>query len=195
MADPTQISAPGLKWRNRAGSPPVQYWVAKPSAVASGYPLKTVNLSSIPPDQIAARCCALEAEMLDFLSGPREQRFDGTLGSLLKLYQTHEDSPYKALRPSSSTVYTHYLRRLIYAYGDIRLERISGLDVKGWRKTWLGADNRIGAASMAFKILKAAISFGTVSGIPGCDRTPRLPFCAQTYRAPSAYLRADCCRC
>ena len=100
MADPTRISAPGLKWRNRAGSPPVPYWVAKPSAVASGYPLKTVNLSSIPPDQIVA-------EMLDFLAGPREQRFDGTLGSLLKLYQTHEDSPYKALRPSSSTVYTH----------------------------------------------------------------------------------------
>ena len=151
MADPTRFSAPGSSGATERAVRRVPYWVAKPSAVASGYPVEDDQPVVFPPDQIAARCCALEAEMLDFLFGPHEQRFDGTLGSLLSSTRPMRTVPISALRPSSSTVCTHYLRRLIYAYGDIRLERISRLDVKGGRKTWLGADNRIGAASMASK--------------------------------------------
>jgi hypothetical protein len=171
MVDRTEIKSRGLKWRNRTGGPPIPYWVAKPAAIAAGYPTKTVNLSSIPREQLAARCCALEAEMLDFLSGrTRDQRFDGTLGSLLKLYQTHEDSPYRLLKQASAKPYTFYLRRLIAAYGDVKLAKMTGLDVKHWHKVWVGNTNRLASAKMALAVLKAALTFGRVVGIPHCDR-------------------------
>jgi hypothetical protein len=148
----------------------VPYWVAKSFAVAAGFPIKTVNLSSVAPEELHARCCDLEEEMRDFLARIPRGRFDGTLGSLLRLYQGDSESPYRVLKPTSAEVYTPYLRRLIAAYGDAQLARLTGLDVKRWHKAWLGDDNRIGAASMAFKVLKAAISFGVVSGFPHCDR-------------------------
>ena len=154
------------RWRR-----PVPYWIAKPSAVASGYPLKTANLSSVPLDQLADRCAALEAEMLEWLAGvTRRQSFDGTLGALLKLYQTHEHSPYRNLKPSSYKSYDPYLGRLARAYGDIRLDRLTGLEIKQWHKVWRGPDNHLGAANMALAVLKAAVSFGMMSGIPDCDR-------------------------
>jgi hypothetical protein len=167
--DRAEIKAPGLKWRNRAGGN-IPYWVAKPAAVEAGYPLRTANLSSVPLDELPDRCAALEAEMLAWLSGPRERSFDGTLGSLISIYQTHEDSPYHALKYGSRHSYDHYLGRLISAYGDVRLDRLTGLDVKRWHKTWRGPDNRLGAAGMALAVLKSAISFGMVSGFPQCER-------------------------
>jgi hypothetical protein len=165
-----QIKAPGLRWIARNGRAPAPYWAARPAAIAAGYPVKTANLSSLPPEQIAARCADLEARMLEWLGGSSRASFDGTLGSLLRLYQTHEDSPYRALKPSSSRSYTHYLGRLIRAYGDVRLDRLTGLDVKRWHKTWLGVDNRVGTATMALAVLKSALSFGMTSGAPHCER-------------------------
>jgi hypothetical protein len=169
--DRTEIKAPGLKWRTRADGKPVAYWVAKPSAVAAGYPLKTVNLSSVPLDHVAVRCAVLEVEMLDWLGASRPSSFDGTLGSLLKLYQVHKDSGYRALKPSSVHVYTTYLGRLIAAHGDVRLDRMTRLDVKTWHKAWRGSDgNHLGAAKMALAVLKAAIFFGMDAGFPECER-------------------------
>jgi hypothetical protein len=166
-----EIKAPGLKWRSRAGGTPVPYWVARASAVAAGYPLKTANLSSVPLDQIADRCSGLEAEMIDWLSGAkRERSFDGTLGSLLRLYESHEDSPFRNLKPSSHKAYDGYLARLARVYGDVRLDRLTGLEIKQWHKTWRGPDNHLGAANMALAVLKSAMAFGMVSGIPHCDR-------------------------
>jgi hypothetical protein len=164
--DSIKIKAPGLKWRSRAGGVAVPYWVARASAVAAGYPLRTANLALIPLDQLADRCAQLEAEMVSWLSGPRERGFDGTLGSLLRLYESHEDSPFRNLKPSSHKAYDGYLARLARVYGDVRIDRLTGLDVKRWHKTWLGEDNRVGAATMALSVLKSAVSFGRSAAYP-----------------------------
>src|SRR5271166_2585688 len=97
--------APGLKWRARAGGPPVPYWVASPAAIRAGFDLKTINLSSEAPEDIQARCATLQAEMLEWIGRSRPARFDGTLGSLLAVYETHEDSSYHALKPGSMQPY------------------------------------------------------------------------------------------
>ena len=102
----SKIKSPGLKWRSRAGGPPIPYWVAKSKAVSAGYPLKTVNLSSIPPDQLVARCTALEAEMQQWMSGKRERGYDGTLAGLLRIYETHAESPFRNLKASSHKALT-----------------------------------------------------------------------------------------
>jgi hypothetical protein len=165
-----RLTAPGLKWRRRADGASVPYWVAKPAAVAAGYQIKTANLASLDSEQVADRCAALEAEMIAWLAGVsgRGPAYDGTLGSLLKLYQAHEESPYRNLKRASLHAYNHYLRRLIDAYGDVRLDRVTGIEIKRWHKTWLGDGSRVASAAMAVAVMKAALRFGRVLGLPHC---------------------------
>lgn len=159
--------------------------MASPEAVAAGYGLKTVNLAGVA--DVAVRCRELQAEMLAWLGVPRKLAFDGTLGSLLEIYRTHEDSPYRLLKPSSLVPYRHYLGKLLATYGSIRLDRMTGLDIKRWHKDWRapaaeGERERLGAASMALAVLKAAMNFGVVSGFPD---TPRLREVFAVLRLPS----------
>ena len=195
--EPTDIKAPGLKFRPRAGGELIAYWIASSAAVAAGYPVKTVNLTGIPLEQIAERCERLDAEMLAFLGKPRARAFDGTLGALLAIYQTHEESPYRTLKRSSRIPYDHYLAKLQAAYGALRLDRLTGLDFKRWHKDWRapkveGGKELLGAAAMALSVLKAALSFGHVSGFADCERLSnvakelRLPSPAPRDQAPTA---------
>ncbi len=170
-----EAPTPGLKWRTRKDGRRVPIWVAKPDAVKSGYPVKTVNLSGLEGAALSDRCRALEAEMVAWLNRPRTAAFDGSLGSLLRLYETHEDSTYQALKPASRAPYDTYLRKLGEWYGDKALAKTTGLDVKQWHREWrkpktAGGKERVGAAAFALAVLKAALSFGIVSGIPDCDR-------------------------
>jgi hypothetical protein len=76
--------APGLIWRN--GKTPV--WRASAAAKRAGYPVKWVNLSCFAGDPrlLIARCQRLQAEMLAFMSGERNQtHFDGTIASLIEI--------------------------------------------------------------------------------------------------------------
>lgn len=125
------------------------------------------------------------------------RKFDGTLGSLLEIYQTHDDSPYRELKPSSRHPYDVYLGKLSRAYGDKKIEDIEGLDIIGWHRTWRapaqkGEPERLGAASMAAAVLKASVNFGVVAGFKGCDRLGfamsklKLPKPAPRDQAPTA---------
>jgi hypothetical protein len=190
-----RVTAPGLNWCK--GAP---YWRAGKAARAAGYPVKNVNLSSVPPEQLIGRCEALEAECAAWLAGERAVRrryqYDGTLGSLLAVYQTHEDSPYHSLKAGSRIPYDHYLRKLTEVYGERRLKTLTGLDIKGWHKVWRaprepGRPERLAAAHFALNVLKAALTFGLISGFPDCGRLRefcsalRLPGPAPRDQAPS----------
>src|SRR5690349_7941188 len=96
------VKAPGLKWRKLAGGPsPV--WVADEVDVKNGYTPKTVNLKHIAdqPEMLVAKCNSLQADMLLWRAGYRRDllKFDGTFRSLLDVYELHERSPYRKLKP------------------------------------------------------------------------------------------------
>jgi hypothetical protein len=114
-----RIKAPGLKWRPRQSGDPVPYWIASDAAVKAGYAPKSVRLTGYGSEaDLVARCHRLQSEMQLWLSGQRgsSPRFDGSFGSLFRLYQTEPESSYRRLKPSSRHPYDVYLRRL-----DIRL--------------------------------------------------------------------------
>jgi len=80
---------PGLKRRRRKNGPDVPYWIARPDLVKSGYRPETVRLSynvADPKDLplISAACMKLQAEMLEWSAGRRDnrRRFDGTIAGL-----------------------------------------------------------------------------------------------------------------
>ena len=76
-----RFSAPGFKKADRGeDKPPDYYWQAADDAVDAGYPTKTVPLEidfSDPQsaiDRIEQRCRELQAEMLAWLDGDRDDR-------------------------------------------------------------------------------------------------------------------------
>lgn len=167
-----KVKAPGLKWMKRvSGSVPV--WVADERDVAAGYQPKTVNLSFLgdDPDLIIAKCNALQTDMLLFRAGQRTRRmeFDGTVRSLLYLYQNHEESPYHQLKPGSLRPYNHYLGRLEHHIGVRRVDGIDGIDIRRWHKDWSSNGKHLAAAAMVRAVLEAAVGFGVMMRLKGCS--------------------------
>ncbi len=178
MAEEEAADCPGLKWRPRASGNPVPYWVARPSAVAAGYPVKSVNLRDLADSHalLATRCQRLQGEMLLWLetsAGGGTKLFDGTIGSLLEIYETHPDSTFRSLTPSSRHPYAFYLKKLKPMIGTRRVDLVNGIDVQRWHKTWRepdveGGAEKLGAARMAVTVLKSALKFGAMLRLPGC---------------------------
>lgn len=165
------VKAPGLKWRKLAsGRSPL--WVADEADVKNGYQPKSVNLKHLAdqPEMLVAKCHALQADMLLWRTGYRRDllKFDGTVRSLLDIYETHESSPFHKLRPGSRRPYLHYLKRLKGHIGSVRLNDISGVDIMTWHKVWSEDGKHLAAAAMARAVLDAAISFGIMLRSEGC---------------------------
>jgi len=162
-----EIKAPGLKWiQRKASRSPI--WVAN----AKGYEPKTVNLSHLrdEPEQLQAKCALLQAEMNAWKSGLRndEKDFDGTLGSLLKKYQSEADSPYFGLRPHSRKPYDHYLPKLIAVVGDRRLDKITGVDLKRWHEGWSDGGKHLAASKLMRAVIDAAVTYGIMCRLDAC---------------------------
>ncbi|RUM95592.1 integrase [Pseudaminobacter arsenicus] len=165
------VKAPGLKWRKLAGGlSPI--WVADETDVKNGYTPKTVNLKHLADQQemLVAKCNALQADMLLWRTGYRRDllKFDGTIRSLLDVYELHERSPYRKLKPGSRRPYNHYLRRLRGHVGAIRISDVSGVDILSWHDVWSENGKHLAAAAMARSVLDAAISFGIMLRFAGC---------------------------
>jgi len=165
------VKAPGLKWRKLA-SGPSPIWVADESDVKNGYQPKTVNLKHLAdqPDMLVAKCAALQADMMLWRTGYRRDllKFDGTIRSLLDVYELHERSTYGKLKPASRRPYNHYLKSLRGHIGTIRVSDITGVDILDWHDVWSEDGKHLAAAAMARSVLDAAISFGILLRFSGC---------------------------
>ena len=58
--------------------------------------------------------------------------FDGTFGSLIRLYQLDVDSPYRELRYRTALTYSSHLASLTAMVGTRRLSDLSFRDFKRW---------------------------------------------------------------
>jgi hypothetical protein len=146
-------------------------WRATKAAVAEGYPVKSVNLSIYADDPAALerRCDRLQVEMRSWLSGRRgnAKAFDGTLRSLVDLYQSDPESPYHGLPASTREPYDVYLRVLRKEVGERQIDRCDARDVKRWFAVWTEGGH-LAKGKMIVAVLKAILSFGIQCRNPGC---------------------------
>jgi hypothetical protein len=146
-------------------------WRATKAAVAEGYPVKSVNLSRYADDPAALerRCDRLQIEMRSWLSGRRGNAkvFDGTIRSLVDLYQTDPESPYHSLPASTREPYDVYLRVLRKEVGERQIDRCDARDVKRWFAVWIEGGH-LAKGKMIIAVLKAILSFGIQCRNPGC---------------------------
>lgn len=157
---------PGL--RRLRGKP---IWRATKAATAAGYPVKSVNLSlyADDPAAIERRCQRLQIEMNSWLSGRRGnvRQFDGTIRSLVDIYQSDPQSPYHGLPASTREPYDVYLRVLRAEVGERQIDRCDARDVKRWFAVWT-AGGHIAKGKMIIAVLKTILSFGIQCRNAGC---------------------------
>jgi hypothetical protein len=175
------LDAPGLDPRRRQNGLAL-YWVAPEIARKRGFTPASVRMhydvrTAEGRDALAARCRALWAEARDWLGDPARQSqlvYDGTVASLIKIYQKHENSPYRALRPNTRKGYDDWCTRLERYAGARRIDRLDGTDLRRWFGDFVapskpGAAPRIrqarGIVQQMFPIL---LAFGVELKLPDC---------------------------
>lgn len=156
---PKAQNPPGL--RSLRGKP---IWRATRAATAAGYPVKSVNLSHYAGDQdaIERRCQRLQIEMNSWLTGRRGHVtvFDGTIRSLVDLYQRDPESDYRQLPASTREPYDVYLRLLRKEIGERQIDRCDASDVKRWFRVWSDEGAHLPKANMIIAVLKAILRHG-----------------------------------
>ena len=144
--------APGRKRMVRANGRVNAYWVASPAAVKAGYRPKTVPLNDdggdvVATPEIAARCRALWAEMLEFMAGVERGPSGASIGTIawvVDLYQTDQDSPYRRIRPATRPGYDRALAIVRSTVGERRIDTVTANDVR--RPRTGGAQTRMASS-------------------------------------------------
>ncbi len=187
----------GLKIRQRKGADPAYYWVASAvSRHAKDYQLKTVRLHG-DEEQRNAKCRALTSELREWLSNRglgAPPIYDGTLKSLIKMYQTTKGSGYMMVKSNTRAMYDFSLALLEKDCGMRRLEKLTGLDFRSWyehfkepaedtpaqakRRAELAKEGiilapngeRLRRAYQCMQLLRIVVNFGVVANITECFR-------------------------
>jgi hypothetical protein len=166
---------PGLDWKKR-GDRRIPRWRARRSAVQLGYRPAHVVLAADPDDldTIAALCRAEQERLEAWLRGlSAPPMFDGTLGSLIRLYQTDPASPYQDLKYSTQRTYDDDLKILWETVGSRRLKTLNGSDFRRWYNRYKeparrGGSERIRRAHGVMTMLRILFGYGRSIGLPHC---------------------------
>lgn len=184
---PESLSAPGLNWRRRKDGW-VAYWICRTDIAERGYSLKSVRLwppSAKPrpePDVdewlfIGSQCDKLQAEMLEWGNcGPANWDprtvYDGTVATLIDVYQRDPDSPYQELRLNSKKGYDSKCKSVKIAVGAARVPELNFRDFKRWYEGFCkaGADGKARKARGHGLMTQVRIvfAFGSLLKLPGC---------------------------
>jgi hypothetical protein len=180
MGRPIKDDAPGLKRKRNKDGTLRWYWEASSGAVKGGYRPASVRLHY--PDtpegkaQQAARCRVLQQEMLAWLSNDGEfprQGYDGTMGSLCRLYETHQYSPMQRMKYNAQLNRSKDLKIICKTVGARRISRLIGPDFNQWCDKWSAPaapdkPRRPWRGKHCIDAVRAAIAFGVTLRLPGC---------------------------
>jgi hypothetical protein len=98
--------------------------------------------------------------------------YDGSLKSLVSLYETHLSSPLRQLSAATKRVYVPYANRWARVLAGCLIAELTGPDIMNFHALW-GAPRGVygephAGALMAFKVLRVVLSFGRTCGFADC---------------------------
>ncbi|BBF92681.1 hypothetical protein BLTE_13660 [Blastochloris tepida] len=113
------------------------YWTCPKPAKTAGYTPTVVRLQG-DWTEINAKAAILNAECLEWLGGSRRDRlaYDGTLRSLISIYERHPASPFHAVAHETRKTYSRDLAQLDGTVGARRVGSITGADIRRWHLEW-----------------------------------------------------------
>jgi hypothetical protein len=174
--------SPGLKVRRNHNGMERLYWVARPDLVAKGYRPKTVRLhynATDPSDRmlIASACMKLQAEMLAWSAGQRDVRsvFDGTIASLIRLYQHDPASQYRDLKWNTRRTYDQVLGVIERAFGNRAMAALGIGDFRRWydeakKPAQASGQERVRKAHGIISMLRRLFAYGITAEHAHCTR-------------------------
>jgi hypothetical protein len=170
-----RTDAPGLQWRPRKTGERVAYWYARPDLIKRGYTPKAVRLhydASNPAGMaaLASRCQRLQAEMLAW-ANPQQVNpvYDGKLETLIRLYETDGQSPYRDLKQLTQTTYSKILGYFLERVEGAYINELTGADVKRWFRRMCERGS-VGYASLTISVIKTVVSYGMSLGFEDCAK-------------------------
>ena len=174
--------APGHKVRRNRDGTERHLWVARHDLVKAGYLPKTVRLHYDGTTRagrllIDAACRKLQAEMLEWASGRRRERyrFDGTIAGLVREYQREPASPYAELKWNTRRSYDHVLGIVEKAFGRRALVALGIGDFRRWydeakKPKVEGQPPRIRKAHGIIAMLRRLFAYGVTAELAECAR-------------------------
>lgn len=146
---PDGLVTPGLIYRLRVNGW-VLSWSPRSDLLKRGYPGRAVKLwptgltplrqPEPTPDEwetVSAKCVQLYEKQSAWARDGDENNpaslFNGTIGSLIEVYQRHKKSPFKGLRPQTRARYAISLRTIKGMYGRVRVETVTFDDISRWQ--------------------------------------------------------------
>jgi hypothetical protein len=174
-----EITANGFRLIDR-GAGREAYWYAAKRAVKKGYFPKTVrlhgDLTSFKDVQaMFQRCNVLWSEMTDWMAtGESDRRpvYDGTVGSLIRCYQTDPESTYHDLRFNTQRGYNSWFTALGEVAGSRRISALAGTDLRGWyrevRKPRKSGSPRERLAKAIIQAMRIVLAYGRELGLEDC---------------------------
>lgn len=173
----TKDRAPGLKTRTKADGTVQAYWVAAQcTRRGKDYPLKTVPLSDLPPEQWADRCQKLYNELLIWLYGDHKKTLqdEDTMNSLIDHYTGHELSPYHLVKYNTKVSYDDAIKWIRKAVGTRVRAHLKGEDFIRWHKNFTldkdGGYTRIDYAHRNMSMVRRLLKWGIVLELKHCKR-------------------------
>src|SRR5262245_30496037 len=158
-AKPLGLQSRGLSWRKRSNRF-VALWVARRDLVDKGYPVATQRIwpptdstETVPTYTewlyISSECERLQNEMLAWCRTSKQTNpilaFNGTLKSLINVYQVDKDSSYHGLRHETRKRYDSVLRILALAVGNAMLSQLIFRNFQPWHEGFRGDVKQNGA--------------------------------------------------
>jgi hypothetical protein len=177
-----ELQFPGLKKRPNKDGTLRLCWCARPDIVKAGYRPETVRLSYLWEDTashvfISAACLKFQAEMLEWSAGNRDskRRFDGTILSLSRHYQTDPASPFQRMKHNTRHKDTYTLKIIEKAFGKRVLAALSITDFYRWydeakKPKVHGGPERLRKAHGIIKKLRELFSYGVMAELGACKR-------------------------
>lgn len=178
MKAPRIANAPGHIWRSHARGWECR-WQARTDLVQKGFEPKSKQLfvGEEPTESdiafIQDECRRLQDEMLTFGRGglPEQSKYDGTIGSLIKCYQTDPDSNFQKLRYKVRMATIYLLRRLSDMHGHEELSEVKGRTIIAWHKIWTDGGVKKSMGGSFIGQLSAVLRFGrSILECPECRR-------------------------
>ena len=111
-------------------------------------------------DNIAHWCVIYQVQAQPELVA-RDDEFEGTIGGLSRIYQTHRHSPFNKLRKDAKRNYTYLLSQLERTIGRVAVLGVTFNDIIDWQEKYAEGGYKQRAVKM-IGILRRVISFGAL---------------------------------
>ena len=195
-----QAKAPQLVYEHG-----VPIWRATRAAIKAEFPTKRANLKYFADNEAAlvARCHRLTAEQNEWLSGrrKREVEFNGTIRSVINLWQTDATSPYQRLEASSRHPYDIYARMIVETVGARRVDAegvrpvLSDIAVEAGRALAREINHPAAKVSAVFNTImamRAAARRGLPFSVRGADHSACQRFRSRMSRCRRSRATSSC---